>query len=200
STSGSDADVGGNANEQPEHDATVASYVLDRFEVTVGRFRKFVDQYSGTPPASGAGQHPLIAGSGWQSTWDAMLPDSQAALISDLKYQQPTWTDTPGVEARAINNVSWYVAFAFCVWDGGRLPTEAEWEYAAAGGTENRLYPWGGAAAVDQANYSDSGNNRFIVVGSYPSGQGRWGQDDLAGGMSEWVLDWRGVNWYDAGP
>ncbi len=50
----------------------------------------------------------------------------------------------PGTnETYAINCMTWYEAFAFWVWAGGRLPIEAEWEYAAAGGDENRLYPWG---------------------------------------------------------
>ncbi|WP_438023210.1 formylglycine-generating enzyme family protein [Sorangium sp. So ce233] len=48
-------------------------------------------------------------------------------------------------EARPIRCVSWSVAFAFCAWDGGRLPTEAEWNHASAGGSEQREYPWGNA-------------------------------------------------------
>jgi hypothetical protein len=45
-------------------------------------------------------------------------------------------------EKRAINYVTWYDAYAFCIWDGGFLPSEAEWNYAAAGGAEQRVFPW----------------------------------------------------------
>ena len=73
SVSGADACPGGmvcGASDQPEHDATVASFALDTFEITIGRFRAFLDQSKGTPPADGAGAHPLIKGSGWQTAWN----------------------------------------------------------------------------------------------------------------------------------
>jgi formylglycine-generating enzyme required for sulfatase activity len=193
---------GGWDGELPEHDATVASFFLDTFEVTVGRFRKFVEQYDGTFPDAGAGAHPFIPNSGWQSAWDASLPSSHDAFIVNLKCSagNQTWTDESGSnELYPINCVSWYEAFAFCIWDGGRLPTEAEWEYAAAGGKENRLFPWGSqdpAGPPQRANFSDTANSPFIDVGSYPAGAGRFSQYDLAGSIWEWVLDWYTSDWY----
>jgi formylglycine-generating enzyme required for sulfatase activity len=97
--------------------------------------------------------------------------------------------------------VTWYEAYAFCIWDGGFLPSEAEWYYAASGGSEQRLYPWGSTppgANADLAVYGDyyygadcNGIARSIApVGSAVAGNGRWGQSDLAGNLQEWNLDW----------
>jgi formylglycine-generating enzyme required for sulfatase activity len=184
----------------------VDSFALDTFEVTVGRFRKWVDAYDGNPPGKeGDGAHPLIPGSGWQAAWAQQLPKDQASLKSalncSLTYQ--TWTDSAGAnEAKPINCVDWFQAFAFCLWDGGRLPTEAEWEYAAAAGSENRLYPWGGQApdktlAVFNCNYSDADHSCWVPsVGSTPAGKGKWGHQDLAGSVYEWNLDWYDSSWY----
>lgn len=200
SASGSDAHIDGFDDEQPEHDTSVSDYSLDRFEVTVGRLRRFVDQYTGAPLADGTGAHPLIADSGWRSAWNTELPASREELLLQLNELRPfcNWTDSPGDnEAAPINCVSWYVAFAFCAWDGGRLPTEAEWEYAAAGGAENRLYPWG-ADAPDQTQANFGGLDEYvsIPVGSSPGGSSRWGHDDLAGSMWEWVYDAYSAAWY----
>jgi len=205
SEAGSDAFASGTydvelyATEQPEHSVTVDSYYLDKYEVTVGRFRAFVDQYAATPPTAGAGAPPTIPGTGWDSAWDRHLPATQADLMATLRcWNSATWTDAADAsEAYAINCVSGYEAQAFWAWDGGRLPTEAEWEYAAAGGDENRLYPWGSAAPdATLANCYDGDYTPFLAVGSKPLGAGRWGQHDLAGGVREWAFDWHDGSWY----
>ena len=190
-------------DEQPEHEATVSHFYLDSFEVTVGRFRAFVDTYAGQRPTQDAGAHPLIPNSGWNVAWNTQLPDDKAEFPARLQCEGPsyTWTSTATTnEKMPMNCVSWYEAFAFCVWDGGRLPTEAEREYVAAGGAENRLYPWGGAIPTSlHAVFAATSGAPFVNVGSRPAGNGRWGHADLAGSMLEWTLDWYHDTWY-SGP
>jgi formylglycine-generating enzyme required for sulfatase activity len=187
--------------EQPEHPVTVSSFALDTFEITVGRFRKFIEFLANNPgwqPAKGAGAHPLIANTGWnQGGWSVVFPgvsELRRQLKCDSNYS--VWTDAEGAdENRPITCINWYEAFAFCAWDGGRLPTEAEWEYAATGGDDNRPYPWGNQEpdctyATFYNGYSCAGGSRLTsTVGSTPKGNGRWGQRDLAGNVWEWVLD-----------
>ncbi len=196
------------ANEMA-YPATLSDFTLDRFEVTVGRFRQFVADYPGSKPAAGDGATSLIPGSGWDSAWDASLPADQTALQATLECDPNfrTWTPTPsGGEEMPINCVGWFVAFAFCAWDGGRLPTDAEWSYAASGGNEQNTYPWGPAtpdpsyavygcsADGEQPNTCESPTLADIpTVGSRsPKGDGAWGHADLAGSMFEWTLDWFG--------
>jgi formylglycine-generating enzyme required for sulfatase activity len=101
-----------------------------------------------------------------------------------------------------MNCVTWYEAFAFCIWDGGRLATDAELQYAELGGSENRTYPWGQTApandpvlAIYDCYYNGtgpgtcSGVKNIAPVGT-ASGNGKWGQADLGGNVGEWVLDW----------
>ena len=182
--------------------ATVADFEIDTFEVTVGRFREFVEAGLGTqasPPAAGDGAHPLIADSGWDASWDAELSATTTELTEnlncDLTFQ--TWSDDPGAnETKPINCVTWYEAFAYCAWAGGRLPTEAEWNYAASGGDEHRVYPWGDGIDHDHAVWGcetdgvpGCTSDDIVMVGSRsPLGDGKWGHVDLAGSMSEWVL------------
>jgi formylglycine-generating enzyme required for sulfatase activity len=187
--------------------ATVSDFRLDVYEVTVGRFRAFVAAGKGTqanPPSPGDGAHPKIASSGWDPAFNADLPATTDALKAELKCDAafPAWTDAPsGNETRPINCVTWFEAFAFCAWDGGRLPTEAEWNYAAAGGSEQREYPWGAAIDQSKASYNCHGAGAgacvfadMLPVGSKsPQGDGRWGQADLAGNVWEYTLDYSAV-------
>jgi formylglycine-generating enzyme required for sulfatase activity len=134
------------------YQAQVSGFVLDKYEATVGRFRKFVEGDGGrglgtqqSPPEAGSGAHPRLVGSGWDSAWNGELAADKAALKMQVKCSstRQTWTDEAGGnENKAMNCVTWYEAMAFCIWDGGYLPTEAEWHYAASGGSEHRAYPW----------------------------------------------------------
>jgi formylglycine-generating enzyme required for sulfatase activity len=184
--------------------ATVRSFRLDAYEVTVGRFRAFVAA-GAAPPSPGAGAHPALTGSGWNPSWDALLPANQAALLADLNCDGTihSWTNTPaGNENLPIACVSWYLAMAFCVWDGGYLPTEAEWNHAAAGG-EQRAFPWStppGSTTIVQSNASfdcladgvaDCAVTDYVQVGTR-NGHGAWGHADLGGNVWEWVLDYNG--------
>ncbi len=179
--------------EVPEHTATVSLFELDRFEVTIGRFKAFLDQYDGTPPPEGAGAHPKVANSGWDGAWNEHLPPSADALRTELHacmlnmdLHEYDKLDSP------MSCIDLYAAYAFCIWDGGRLPTDAEWELAAAGGDENRLYPWGqippDGTLLNLCEWV-SCSSTIDPVGSYPSAAGRWGHLDLAGSVTEWVRD-----------
>ena len=192
--------------------ATVSPFVLDKYEVTVGRFRSFVNAGAGTrvnPPTPGAGSRFLNDApdqGGWAASWNENLAADSSSLVAavkcDVSFQ--SWTDVPaGNEDLPISCVTWYEAFAFCVWDGGFLPTETAWNFAAAGGSEQRAYPWSspaGSTTIDcsYANYHNDTNScvnqpngAVNRVGSEsPKGDGKWGQSDLAGNVWEWTLDW----------
>ena len=198
--------------------ATVSRFRLDKYEVTVGRFRAFVNAGMGTqahPPLPGAGARANISGSGWDATWNTSLATDQATLVNeatvkcDPSMTYPTWTNAVGAnDARPMNCLTWYEAMAVCAWDGGYLPTEAEWNYAATGGDQQRAYPWsnpaGSLTPLDSAHASYYTSDctgdgvpgctvaDLVVVGSKPAGNGRWGQSDLAGNVWELTLDWFG--------
>ncbi|MCL2725017.1 MAG: formylglycine-generating enzyme family protein [Polyangiaceae bacterium] len=139
--------------------ATVASFKLDKYEVTVGRLRAFYNAHQGDvrdhPPAPGSGAHPLVPNSGWRESFNERLPGSwdeinvrhvaACAVGGDnTDYGAAVWTDAPGPnEDKPMNCIDWYTLFAFCIWDGGRLPTDAEWSFAAQSGDEARVYPFG---------------------------------------------------------
>jgi formylglycine-generating enzyme required for sulfatase activity len=195
--------------------------------VTVGRFRQFVTAWNngaGYEPPGGSGKHTHLNGgqgvmnavvdagvvyeTGWVAADDAYISPTNANLTSF--GIDSTWTAAPAnQENLPISCVNWYEAYAFCIWDGGFLPSEAEWEYAGAGGSEQREYPWGS---------TDPGNaNRYAIWGCYyPSGAGTctdvsniapvgtatlgaglWGQMDIAGELGQWSLDWYAPGYVD---
>ena len=200
----------------PAFKASVSAVRLDRFEVTLGRFRGFfaaltgsdagVDGGNGWRPAAGSGKHTHLNGGqglldrssgayerGWLPAWNAHLSSIESQLACG-----GTW-DTSNTPADApISCVTWPVAYAFCIWDGGFLPSEAEWNFAAAGGDEQRIYPWSVGGSMDagiscaNANYvvaSACSGQPFSVGTASPAGDGKWGHADLAGNVLEWTLD-----------
>jgi iron(II)-dependent oxidoreductase len=108
------------------------------------------------------------------------------------------WND-PGYEDHPVNYVDWQQAVAFCTWAGGRLPSEAEWEYAARSGGQNITYPWGNdaptctyAVMYNRFPMGDLGCNtgRTWAVCSKEAGNTEQGLCDMAGNLYEWVQDW----------
>jgi formylglycine-generating enzyme required for sulfatase activity len=198
----------------------VSGFRLDKYLVTVGRFRKFVTAWnggSGYLPPAGSGKHAHLNGGnglnatgggyepGWATADNNSIQPTAANLTCDANYA--TWTGSN--DNRPINCVNWWESYAFCIWDGGFLPSEAEWEYVAAGGSEQREYPWGATApgannqyAIYGCNYPTPGGSctnvsNIAPVGTATQGAGKWLQLDMAGDVYEWNLDyWDGSSPY----
>jgi formylglycine-generating enzyme required for sulfatase activity len=206
--------------------ASVSGFRLDKYLVTVGRFRQFVNYLTGSagvPPANGSGIHTHLNGgrglansaspgafeTGWDAAnWDPEIPTGPGgSCVWDCNLTDclsaSTWTNPASTQENLpLTCVDWYEAYAFCIWDGGFLPSEAEWEYVAAGGSQQREYPWGSMDPGSGNEYAiygcyyggaDAGcmgATSIAPVGTAILGAGYWGQLDMAGEVFEWNLDW----------
>ena len=152
-------------DEVPKHSVTVGDFYLDKYPVTNAQFKRFVDS------------HPE-----WQ-------PGHVAPDLDNGNYLRH-WAEPGALTARADHpmvNVNWYAAVAYCRWQGKRLPTEAEWEYAARGRL-NALFPWGDAAANPaHTNFGASHIGTTTPVGKYPPNA--YGLFDMAGNVWEFLAD-----------
>ena len=161
--------------EQPKHTVALDSFWIDRTEVTSKQYRQCV--------AAGACDPPSNSGS----------------RTRDSYYGNSAYDDYP------VIYVSGNQVDAYCAWAGARLPTEAEWEYAARG-PEGRLFPWGDKFDRMRLNYcdvncgfgwadekADDGYADTAPVGSFPTGASWCGALDMTGNVWEWVADWYGV-------
>jgi formylglycine-generating enzyme len=203
--------------------ATVTGFRLDKYLVTVGRFRQFVAAWNGGwLPQAGSGKHAhlnggnglMATGGGYEPGWvtsdnGSIAPTNTnlacvGLLVPDLAPGSTygTWTASAGAqEELPITCETWYEAYAFCIWDSGFLPSEAELGYAAAGGAMQLQYPWGTTDPGTDSSYAIygcwfpsasgtcTGVANFAPVGTASLGAGMWGQLDLAGSTWEWTLD-----------
>ncbi len=168
--------------EQPAHLVSLDGFWIDRTEVTNAQYRHCVE-------AGGC----------------------RAPNECDRGEGKPTFGDR-SKDDHPVVCVDWYGAQDYCAWAGGRLPTEAEWEYAARG-PQDHFFPWGNAwgEALDSpranlcdvncpsderdAGYDD-GYARTAPAGNYPDGASWCGAQDMAGNVAEWVQDWYQWDYY----
>ncbi|MBZ0118307.1 MAG: formylglycine-generating enzyme family protein [Sandaracinaceae bacterium] len=161
----------GDADERPVREVVITSFCIDTTEVTVDAYRACVAAQACSPPQT-----------------------------DDLDNTfRPSRRGFPDRARHPINGVSWEDARAYCAWRGRRLPTEAEWEYAARG-TDGRTFPWGDDRP---ARYSNGGpwpecasppgfEDCVGPVGSQPLAASPFGAQDMAGSVWEWTSDWYG--------
>ncbi|MEP7285312.1 MAG: SUMF1/EgtB/PvdO family nonheme iron enzyme [Chloroflexota bacterium] len=160
--------------EIPQHDVCLTKdYWIDKTEVTNAEYQRFIDDGGYTTR-----DYWSEAGWAWLQSQSPKAPQNYAGTTEP---QQPRV------------GVSWYEAEAYAKWRGGRLPTEAEWEYAARGPNAT-IYPWGDIWDSSKANASTSGPTS--PVGSYEGGVSWVGAYDMAGNAWEWTKDWFGATYY----
>ena len=157
----------GYASERPVHTVELDAFYMDVNEVTVGQFKRFVEEseYS------------------YHGNWQ------------DVASRSPT-------DEHPMVYISWDDAIAYTEWSGKRLPTEAEWEYAARGGLTGKRYPWGDEITRNDANYGGTGGKdiwtRTSPVGSFdPNG---YGLHDVTGNAWEWTNDLYDGDYYNNSP
>jgi iron(II)-dependent oxidoreductase len=182
-------------NERPRHLVELAPFEIDRLPVTNGDFREFV--------ADGGYARPELwtrEGWAWRSAERAERPLFWRADGSERRFDRVADLDA----ARPVMHVSWYEADAFARWAGKRLPTEAEWEKAAAWEPRSGIayrYPWGPdwptleRANVDQTAFAPA------PAGTYPDGASAYGALGMLGDVWEWTAsDFGGYPGFRAHP
>nr|WP_037075930.1 formylglycine-generating enzyme family protein [Pseudonocardia spinosispora] len=163
-----DADINPADGEAPIRPVDVAAFQIDAVAVTNARFAAFV---------RATGHRTDAERYGWSFVFDRLLPPGRA-ISTARAVDAPWWVAVSGASWRApegpgstvgdrrnhpVVHVSWHDAVAFCAWSGTRLPTEAEWEFAARGGLEQARYPWGDTL-------TDHGRHRCnIWQGEFPT-------------------------------
>jgi len=209
----------GALDEKPMHDVKVSNFWMDRSEVTNAEFARFVAETSHVttaekPRSAGVMSGVLLQTGEIGSICLAPVPGNTSknpafVFTKGANWRQPEGpgSNIKGREKLPVVHVSWDDALAFAKWAGKRLPTEAEWEYAAHSATLISIYPWGRElnprgrwlANIWQGSFPDGntaldGFKELAPVGSYV--QNNFGVHDLAGNVAEWCADWYQNDYY----
>ncbi len=190
----------GMLHEKPVHKVSVKSFWIDAKEVTVKEFARFVKE---------TGYQTEAEKFGWSGVFD--LNTKKWTRGDGADWQNPEGEGVEPDPNEPVTQVSWNDAKAFAKWAGKRLPTEAEWEFAARGGLVGKTYAWGNELRPDgnpvanwwQGSFPDrntveDGFLKRAPVGSFqPNGFGLY---DMAGNVWEWTADWYAANYYAGSP
>lgn len=178
------------ADAQPTYSVTLNSFYMDQYEVTVQQYASFINALGGYKDQC-SGYACVLTQYETQYTY----------LLNNLGFYEPV----VGFDNYPINWVTWYGARDYCAWVGGRLPTEAEWEYAARG-INGRYYPWGdmpptpNLAIFGQPATELAFRSAFQSVDALPEGVSPFGLYNMAGSVAEWVLDSYDPDYYATNP
>ena len=181
----------GKTDELPVHEVTLDAFYMDRYEVTIGQYKQFLSETDhGTLP-------PQIP------DWLAERAERADAVV-DRRGQLGVGF-TPPTDKHPVVGITFSDAQAYAEWAGKRLPTEAEWEYAARGGLTGKRYTWGNRApeaadcnfsGVNPSQRAEDGYSYTAPVGKYPANG--YGLRDMAGNAWEWCSDWYSENYYSS--
>jgi formylglycine-generating enzyme required for sulfatase activity len=184
------ADAPEDANNGPAHLVTVDSFYLDQFEVSVQQYADFLNRQGGN--------HLACNGVDCAVT---LVSTTFTNLLNNLGV----FAARPGTARFPATWITWEGAVAYCAAVDARLPTEAEWEYAARG-VDGRTYPWGNSTPVvnDTAVFNNNSEQSasvffgraFVPVASLSNGASPFGVFGMAGGAAEWVQDWYDPDFY----
>jgi len=190
----------GMPDEAPVHEVTVKSFWIDAHEVTVGDFEKFVAATNYQTDAEKFG---------WSGVFD--LKTGAWEKVNGANWRHPDRPESQPSADEPVCQVSWNDAAAYARWAGKRLPTEAEWEYAARGGLTGKKYAWGddlrpGGKPVAnwwQGHFPEQNTGEDGYIGRAPVGKfpaNGYGLYDVAGNVWEWCADWFDENYYRSSP